>query len=128
MLSAKMRNDILLLSIWRVDPIGGEFVDWPEDPTKAELCSEREFMGVLGAKLQGYRILSKIISQLPGAWIPHADLIECEQECSSFLQENATEIEQKLVDAQKPLTGNIKKLRDAIIVALEIPNAGVHIG
>jgi hypothetical protein len=116
----------VILSIWKVDPIGGEFVKWPENLDDAMLKVSRDIHGRWLAECGAYSVavLRNAFKKYPGGWTAHDELSDCDIECGQVLSGDIPILGIAKHDRENVLA-DLEKIRNAITVAMSIPEAGL---
>ena len=121
-----MATDTLVISIWLVDPVGGELVDWPEDTDDAYICNKNILEIALQSisKSKNCRLLKEILESLPDAWISHSQLGAIENELQTAIA-LASRVHS---ENSELLRRSYEKILKACRFARSLDSAGIYIG
>ena len=116
--------ELLILSIWQVDPVGGIFVDWPDDLDEGEVSAAKfRYLDTLPTSTAS-RLL-RIESGVTDGWIAHDRLAALSDELDRLLAEFASSAAEH--GERSAITVNLRKLAAAVTFARSIPDAGLYI-
>lgn len=125
-------EECVVISVWVVDPIGGSFVDWPEElkmerAVLHQAVKVRELLCSDEVSNHGLELLWEFGQQLPGAWISHEQLKAFRAELYAFGQ-IAEEVLDKYRMPEGIVSEWIDKLNEACEFATLVDEAGIHVG
>lgn len=106
----------LIISVWLVDPIGGEFVNWPDDLDDGLAGFPENWSNPLFANVGCQRLPKLAMDNL---WVPHCELADFEAECQSAIE---------AAGCKSPLARAMQNLLKATRFARSHPEAGVYVG
>ncbi len=112
-----VNNNTYIISVWLVDPVGGEFVDWPENVEDGCLLNASDLKDSLTTEADFGPCLVDIGNNLPSAWIAHEQL-------ESVMRE----LEGALLTSDSESRMRFEKILKACRFAHSIATAGVYIG
>lgn len=112
-----VNEDTYIISIWLVDPVGGEFVDWPENLDDGCLSNASDLKNELTTEATFGPSLVNIGNNLPNVWIAHEQL-------ESVIRELGV----ALINRDSYSRIHYEKILSACRFAQSIETAGVYIG
>lgn len=118
-----MTENLLVISIWKTDPVGGEFIDWPDTPEDAYIDCEAEFQEFLlseNVQALNLRSLQSLAGGLSEAWTPHHEVSALIDDLDVLLKKSRHSDSDQLVEA-------LLKIKSACHVAGQVDEAGVYI-
>ena len=110
-------EDTYIISIWLVDPVGGEFVNWPENVEDGCLSDARNLKIALMTSANSGPCLVDIGNHLPEVWIAHEQL-----------ESAMRELEVALSARDGEFRTSYEKMLKACQFAHSVDTAGVYIG
>jgi hypothetical protein len=117
-------EDKLIISIWRSDPVGGVFIDWPQDTTDGYLESAAELKNLLvsdAVRQRNWKTLLRVGNDLPDVWVPHDQIVRLEHEIQSLLHAEEARVSEMQIEM-------LSRLLSACRFATGERDAGIYIG
>jgi hypothetical protein len=122
--------ELLIVSVWLVDPIGGTFVDWPPVLEDGCLYSPSQLQEVLCSDVlrkHGCHTLASLGASLPDAWISHEELSDLEDDLLTASR-LAEEVAHCVGIPLERFIGSLEKLSKACQFAGPLDGAGIYVG